>query len=225
MRFLILGATGTSGILLVRKALEVYPDATIIIFARSPDKIPEDLRNNGSLTIVKGTLDDLDELEAAVQLGIDVVLSALGPVVSPTGRTNHPANTPIATFYGHLIDLLHKYNVKRFISLSTASVSDPDDKPSWKYAAIVRAVKTVAYPAYADIVAMGEVIRGKGQDLDYTLVRVPFLTNANAEKVYGGHVGDGKIGVILSRKGFASFSVGEVANREWVKGAPMISNA
>ncbi|KAH9484986.1 hypothetical protein JR316_0001890 [Psilocybe cubensis] len=225
MRFLILGATGPSGVLLIRKTLEVYPDSTIIVFARSPNKIPEDLRNNGSLTIVKGTFDDLDELESAVQLGIDVVLSALGPVVSPSALTTHSPTTPIATFYGHLIDLLYKYNVKRFISLSTASVTDPHDKPSLKYAAIVRGVKTVAYPAYADIVAMGEVIRSKGQDLDYTLVRVPFLTNGDTEGVYAGYIGDGKIGVTLSRKGFAAFSVGEVANRKWVKAAPMISNA
>lgn len=217
-RFLILGATGPAGIALVRKTLETYPDCTIVIYARSPDKMPEELRNHASISIIKGTLEELDVAETAVQ-GIDVILSALGPL------TRHPSNTPIATFYGHLIDFMHKYEVKRFILLGTASSVDPNDKFSWKYAAMIRTVRTFAPSAYAEIVAIGEVVRSKGADLDWTMVRVPVLTNANTEDVLAGYVGDGKVGTVLSRKAFAAFVVGEVEKREWIQKAPMISNA
>ncbi|KAF8972984.1 hypothetical protein BDZ97DRAFT_643396 [Flammula alnicola] len=218
MRFLILGATGPSGILLVRKTLEVYPDATIVIYVRSPEKIPEDLAANPAVITIKGTLEELDKVETAVE-GVDVILSALGPLMP------HPSNTPIATFYGHLIDLMHKHNIKRIILLATASFKDPNDKFSWKYAALILAVKTGANAAYKEILAMGKVVTTKGADLDWTLVRVPILTNADSEDVVAGYVGDAKVGTFLARKAYAAFTVGEVEKREWVQKSPMISNA
>jgi putative NADH-flavin reductase len=217
-RFLILGGTGSSGILLVRKALELYPDATFVVYARSPEKVPEDLANNASVTLIKGTLEELDKAEAAVQ-DVDAVISALGPLAT------HPSNTPIATFYGHLIDYMNKYNVKRLIVLGTASSKDPNDKFSLQFQAMIIGVRTFANAAYRDIVAIGNIMRTKGTDLDWTIVRVPILTNADTEGVIAGYVGDGKIGTILSRKAFAAFAIGEIEKREWVQKAPMISNA
>ena len=218
MRFLILGATGPSGILLVRKTLELYPEASIVIFARSPDKVPEDLAHNSSITIIKGELTDLDALSTAVQ-GVKVVLSALGPL--PT----HPPGNIIATFYSHLIDLMTKHNIKRIILLGTASISDPEDKFSLVFKLIVAGVRFRAYNAYMDMVAIGEVIRTKGDALDWTIVRVPFLTNNDSEEVVAGHVGDGITGYSLSRKAYAAFTVHEVENMEWIKQAPLISSA
>lgn len=120
-----------------------------------------------------------------------------------------------------MIDLMHKYNVTRALFLSTASHKDANDKRDWNFAALVQSVKTFAYNAYADVVATGEVVMSKGADLDYTLVRVPILTNSDSEAVITGYIGDGKIGTMLARKAFASFAVGE----EWLKKAPMICNA
>lgn len=51
-RFLIVGATGASGLPLVRQALESGHHVTVLI--RSPEKLPEDLRDK--VTIVQGTL-------------------------------------------------------------------------------------------------------------------------------------------------------------------------
>ena len=218
MRFLILGATGPSGILLTRKTLELYPEATIVIFTRSPDKVPEDLAQNSSITIIKGELTDLDALATAVQ-GVKVVLSALGPLAS------HPPGNIIATFYGHLIDLMTTHNIKRIILLGTASISDPKDKFSLIFKLIIAGVRATAYNAYQDIVAIGEVIRTKGDALDWTIVRVPFLTNNESEEVVAGHVGDGITGYSLSRKAYAAFTVHEVENMEWIKEAPLISSA
>ena len=217
MRFLILGATGLSGILVTRKTLELYPEASIIIFARSPDKVPEDIANNPSITLIKGELTDLDALSTAVQ-GVNVVLSALGPLAS------HPPGNIIATFYGHLIDLMVKHSIKRIILLGTASISDPKDKFSLVFKLLIAGVRLSAYNAYADIVAIGEVIRTKGDALDWTIVRIPILTNNDSEEVVAGHVGDGKTGITLSRKAYAAFTVHEVENMEWIKEAPLISS-
>ena len=217
MRFLILGATGASGILLVQKTLELYPEATIVIFARSPDKLPGDIAHHPSITLIKGELTDLDALSKAVQ-NVNVVLSALGPLA------NHPPGNIIATFYGHLIDLMTKHNIKRIIVLGTASISDPKDKFSLVFKLIIAGVRLAAYNAYMDIVAIGEVIRTKGDALDWTIVRVPVLTNNESEEVVAGYVGDGKTGFTLSRKAYAAFTVHEVENMEWIKEAPLISS-
>lgn len=217
MRFLILGATGPSGILIVRKTLEIYPDASIVIFARSPQKIPEDISQNPAITLLKGELTDLDILSTAIK-DVDVVLSALGPLA------NHPAGNILATFYSHLIDLMNQYNVKRIILLGTASISDPQDKFSLIFKLLRAAVRFGARDAYLDIVAIGEVIRTKGDALDSTIVRVPILTDKESEEVVAGYVGDGQTGTFLSRKAFAAFTVHEVENIEWVKAAPLISS-
>ncbi|KJA27808.1 hypothetical protein HYPSUDRAFT_34956 [Hypholoma sublateritium FD-334 SS-4] len=217
MRFLVLGGTGPSGIELIRKTFALYPNAQVVVYVRSPQKIPEDLINNPALIVVQGLLEDLDKIETAV-VGIDAVVSALGPIYG------QPSNTPIATFYDHLIDLLHKHNIRRLIVLGTASFADPHDKPSVRFAALVRGVKLLANSMYKDIVAIGIVITTKGADLDWTIVRVPVLTNAETEDVVAGYIGDKEIGVMLARKAFAAFVIGEVEKREWVKKSPMISN-
>ncbi|KAF5336854.1 hypothetical protein D9611_003460 [Ephemerocybe angulata] len=217
MRILILGATGPSGILLIRETLATYKQCAVIIYARSPEKLPEDLSSNESLVIIKGTLTDADALERAVE-GVDVVLSALGPLA------NHPAGTPLAKGYELLIDLMKKQGVKRIVLLGTASIHDPNDKFSVVYRALILGVATLAPKAYADIVAVGEVFRTQGDDLDWTIARVPVLTNGESRETVVGYVGDGKVGTRLSRKGFAAFVLGEVEKREWVKQRPLLSS-
>jgi len=217
MRFLILGATGPSGILIVRKTLEIYPDASIVIFARSPQKIPQDISQNPAITLLKGEFTDLDILSTAIK-DVDVILSALGPSAS------HPAGNIIATFYSNLIDLMSQYNVKRIILLGTPSISDPQDKFSLIFKLIIAGVRFGAHNAYLDIVAVGEVIRTKGDALDWTIVRVPVLTDKESEEVVAGYIGDGNTGTLLSRRAYAAFTVHEVENIEWVKAAPLISS-
>jgi len=217
MRFLILGATGPSGILVVQKTLELYPEATILIFARSPDKLPQDIAQNSAITIVKGELTDLDVLSTAIQ-GVNVVLSALGPL------TTHPPGNIIATFYSHLVDIMTKHNIKRIIVLGTPSISDSKDKFNFIFKLLTAAVRFLAPNAYLDIVAIGEVIRTKGDALEWTIVRVPVLTNKESEEVVAGHIGDGKTGTYLSRKAYAAFTVHEVENMEWINESPLISS-
>ena len=218
MRFLILGATGPSGILITQKTLELYPEASIIIFARSPNKVPEEIANNPAVTLIKGEFTDLHILSTAIQ-GVNVVLSALGP------SATHPPGNIIATFYSHLIELMIQHNIKRILVLGTTSISDPKDKFSLIFKLLIAGVRFGAHNAYLDVVAIGEVIRTKGDVLDWTIVRVPLLTNNDSEEVVAGHVGDGITGIYLSRKAYAAFTVHEVENMEWIKEAPLISSA
>jgi len=217
MRILILGATGPCGLLLIQKCLQVYPESTVVIYARTPSKLPPEIVHHASVVIIKGSLDDPDTFSTAVE-GIDVVLSALGP------SAGHPKNTPLANGYKLLINLMHQHNVSRLIALGTPSCSDEKDHVTLKYQIMIQTIRTLAHTAYVDIRACSDAIRQQGGDLEWTLARVPVLTNSNSEEYIAGYMGDGKAGSTISRKAFAAFVVEEIGKREWVRMAPLISS-
>lgn len=222
MRILILGATGPTGILLIRQALQDYQSCTIILYVRSPEKIPDDLTSNPSIIIIKGQLDDHDALSKAME-GVTVVLSALGPSVKR--GPFHPSGTPLAHAYTHIIDAMKQHGVKRLICLGTASITDPADKFNLAFSILVKGVATLARNAYNDVVAIGENVRTRGADLDWTIVRVPVLTEKDLKDVIAGYVGDGKTNTFLARVGFASFVIGEIEKKQWVKKTPLLCSA
>lgn len=218
MRVLILGATGAAGVLLIQEALA--GSHTVVVYARSPDKLAEEIRHDPRVTVHKGELDDREALSSAI-MGVDAVLSALGPSVSRGPM--HPKGTPLARAYSLIIELMIGHRVRRLLALGTPSITDPSDKFSLRMSIIVNGVATLARTAYEDVVAIGETIRTQGNDLDWTIVRVPLLSGANDKNLVVGYVGDGKTGIWVTRAGFASFVVQELEQNEWVKKAPLIT--
>ncbi|KAH7883949.1 NAD-P-binding protein [Phlebopus sp. FC_14] len=219
MRILILGATGAAGQLLIEQALAA--SHTIVIYARSPEKLPEQTRNDRRVTIHKGELTDETGLSRAIE-NVDAVLSALGPSVSRGPL--HPSGEPLAHAYALIIKLMRRHRVSRLLALGTPSITDPRDKFSLRMSIIVAGVKTLAYHAWKDMVAIGETIRTEGDTLDWTIVRVPLLYNSDSKEFVAGYVGDGKTGMWLSRAAFAAFTLQELTEKEWVKAAPLVTS-
>ncbi|KAF8467461.1 NAD(P)-binding protein [Russula ochroleuca] len=218
MRVVILGGTGPSGILLIEEALA--SKHVVVIYARNPQKLPAHLSEHADVTIVKGELEDSKALDTALA-GADAVLSALGPTFG------NPSGTPIARGYSAVLDAMRRSGVKRLIALGTPSIKDEQhDKFSAAYAAMVAAVSFGARSAYKDIVAVGEVIRAC-EDIDWTIVRVPVLTNGRNREVQVGYIGDNGAGAgySLARLGFAVFVLRELEKGEWIKQAPLITSA
>ncbi|KAF8197921.1 hypothetical protein BJ912DRAFT_50007 [Pholiota molesta] len=216
MQILILGATGPSGLCLVRKSLSVYPDAAIILYVRSPQKIPTGLATNPAITIREGTLNELDKVEDAIK-GADVILSALGPIPG-----NHPKGNPIATFYGHVIHFMWKHSVKCIILLGTSVITDTKDRFILPYNLLFAAIRIAISAPYWDIITTGETFMTQADNIDWTIVRVPILTDAPTEGVVAGYKGD--VGIWLSRAAYAAFSVGEIEKREWIRKTPLIAD-
>jgi putative NADH-flavin reductase len=221
MRVLILGATGAVGILLIREALS--RSHTVVIFARSPEKLPTDISNNRAIVIIKGQLSDSDGLSKAME-GVDVVVSALGPTVR--NGPFHPTGTPLAKAYSLILEIMHKHTVNRLVALGTTSIKDSNDKFNYQFWFLINSIAIFARTAYKDIVTVGNVIRAEGEKMDWTLVRVPILGNEEKKEFVVGYVGDGKTTAWLTRSALATFMVNEAekTDSEWTRKAPLLSS-
>lgn len=89
MQILVVGATGATGRLLVEQLLSRGHNVTAIV--RSPDKLPDALRNHTHLTTIASTVLDLghDELNTCVG-HCDAVASCLGHTLSAKGIWGPP---------------------------------------------------------------------------------------------------------------------------------------
>ena len=89
MNVLIVGATGATGRLLTEQLLERGHSVKVIV--RSPEKLPEAVRNHANLTIIRAAVLDLSDAEMAQHVhGCDAVASCLGHNVTFKGMYGHP---------------------------------------------------------------------------------------------------------------------------------------
>ncbi|GJJ09273.1 hypothetical protein Clacol_003495 [Clathrus columnatus] len=218
MRILVLGGTGAIGAKVVD--LLLGSSHQVIIYARKPSKLNDNVITNRLVTIIKGELSDVAGLRRAI-LGVEVVISTLGPKVK--NGPFHPSNTPLAKAYGNVVELMKEKGVKRIILLGTTSMKDPNDTFSLEFKALVSGVALFATNAYRDVVAIGETIRAD-PDLDYTIIRVPILTDDSDESFVVGYVGDKHIKTTLSRRAFAAFVMQELYKNQWIRKQPLISS-
>ncbi|KAJ7596709.1 NAD-P-binding protein [Mycena floridula] len=217
MRLLVFGATGPTGLLIVREALAI-PDWTVVIYIRSPNKLPDDLTSNPSLHVCVGQLDDVDAISKAME-GVDAVASALGPSTALLKGPFHPSGTPLAKAYAHIIEIMNRLHITRLLLLGTASITDKNDKSDVRFKLLVAGV---AHNAYKDVVAIGQTV--EASTLDWTILRVPLLNDKETRNVVAGYVGDGTTTTSLSRISFATFLLQEIQNPSWVQRAPLLSN-
>ncbi|EPS93806.1 NAD-binding protein [Fomitopsis schrenkii] len=216
MHLLILGGTGPTGLKVVEEALAA--SHTLVIYARSPGKVPDAIATDPAVTVVEGQLTDAEALTRAMQ-GVDAVLSALGP------GPFHPSDTPLAHAYSLIIDVMKRQGVRRLIALGTPSMKDEHDQFSIVFSALISGVALFAHNAYNDIVAIARVIRTEGTELEWTIARVPILNDSDNKEVVAGYVGDGKTKTTLARAGFSYFVVSELQSSDWCRKSPLISSA
>ncbi len=115
---------------------------------------------------------------------------------------------------------MKKFDVRRFIGIGTASVTDQNDLPDFKFKLIVALIKIIAHNAYEEIIRIADAVRSA--DLDWTLVRVPLLNNrpkSGGLKI--GYYGHGIIRTQLSR---ADLVLEQINDTQYIKKAPAISN-
>lgn len=221
MRVLVLGATGPSGMLVIHEFFKVYPDGVLVIYARTPSKLPANITANPSIAVIKGELTDTTTLTSVFSSSkIDAVLSTLGPALG------HPSTLPLTKAYRTLVPIMAAHGCKRIIALSTSSAEDERDRFNILSKILVTIVWLIQRNAYHDIITYSKVIvdMSNEYDIDWTLVRVPNLNSKSGQKVVAGYLGDGKTSIFLSRYAIAEFYVREIEGKEWVRKAPALSS-
>lgn len=208
MNLLVFGANGRTGRQLVRQALEAGHRVTA--FVRDPARLDvehEDLR------VVTGDARDADAVDAAVR-GQEGVLMALGH----TAGSGEDVFTMAAW---HAIDAMQRHGVRRLVVLTGAGVPAPEDRPRISHRLIRRLLQWTARDLLEDSEAQAALVRDS--DLDWTIVRVPRLTDGPARGRHRvGAVGRGT-GPLISRADAAAFMLREVERDAHVGRAPMIS--
>jgi putative NADH-flavin reductase len=209
MKITIFGATGKTGALVVEQALAA--GHTVHALARTPSKLAI---ANERLTIIQGDIGNAAQVAQAVQ-GADAVISVLGP-------TSNAPDFQVSHGTANILAAMQAQGVRRLIVSAGAGVRDPHDTPKLFDKAIVALLQVVSKNVYADMQRVVETVRAS--DRDWTIVRVPMLTDgAKTGTVRVGYVGKG-IGTRITRADLAAFMLEQLQDNTYLRQAPAISN-
>ncbi|KAJ8071281.1 hypothetical protein OCU04_001617 [Sclerotinia nivalis] len=210
MHFLILGASGRTGSLVLAEALS--KNHTVTALARNPSSIPA----TPGLTIIKGTPSSSDDLTTAFTSGpkIDAVLITLSssrasdsPFAASTSPPNFLQNT-ISTVTQSML----AHGVRKIVYMSAFGVGSSNGA-LWLPMRLLINNSTMGKVGFQDHAAAEEVLRASG--LEYGVVRSAMLKEGEKKKIVE-HGPDGKgMGHLpgCTRKTVAGFMV-ELAERE-----------
>ena len=200
MNLAIFGATGKTGVHLLKKALDAGHDVTAL--ARDPGKISI---KHEHLNVVQGDAMDADAVEKTIA-DSETVLSTLGQ--SPTIINN-------------ILTSMKKNGVKRLAVAAGAGVPDPNDQPQMINHFISFIIKTLSRKVYFDALEQNEIIRTS--DVDWTICRAPRLVD-DPEGVYQITYVGKEMNSTLSRASFAEFILKQATDTEYIRKAPVLSD-
>lgn len=212
MKLAVIGATGRSGVPLVKQALDKGHEVVAVV--RSKGKLHDQQGEHDNLHVVEGDATNYDVLDKAVR-DVDAVISVIGHVKG----SPKDLQTDITR---KLVKAMKAHDVSRVVSLTGAGVKDPQDEPKLIDHMIRFALKTFAGDVLKDAQNHAEVLRQS--DLDWTMARGPLLSDGAYTGEYRvGYVGKGS-GSRLARADLADFLLKEVRQNSYLHQAPMISN-
>jgi len=208
MKLIVLGATGGTGIEIVRQAVECGHSVTA--FVRSPEKLNL-LRDR--ITVKQGDLLNCAELKQVIK-DHNAVLSGFGPRVPVSKADAHL----LEQFSVALTWAMPRAGVRRVIVESVAFLFKNSILPPAYFLGRLLFSRTVA-----DASAM-ERIFGES-DLDWTMVRPPELTDkpyTGKYRMQEGHLP--RFGFTVSRADVADFMIKAVENQVAIRKVVGISN-
>lgn len=208
MKLAILGGTGKTGQHVVQQALDDGHE--VVVLARTPSKMST---KHPKLSIVKGDILNQEAIETTIK-DVDVVISVLGP------SDNKPEFT-VSRGMDFVLGAMKKYDVRRLIISAGAGIRIPEDKPTLADRFFGFLIKVISKNVVADM--MQVVDKVKASDRDWTVVRVPMLTDKPAKGTFKvGYVGD--ISPQITRADMASFMLRQAEDVTYVRDLPAISN-
>jgi putative NADH-flavin reductase len=208
MKLMILGATGGTGLELIRRSLAHGHSVTA--FVRAPDRLEE---FRGRITIRQGNLLDQNALAEALR-GQDAVLSGFGPRV-PIAKTDAHLLEEFATV---LTGAMRDANLRRAIIISTAFLFKDS---------IIPPTYLIGKLLFPTVVTDSAALEGifKKSDLDWTIVRPAQLTDTpftGRYRVRLGHLP--RIGFKIGRPNVAEYFVQAASDNALVRKVVGVSN-
>ena len=207
MKVLVIGATGLTGQIAVRRLLERGDEVTAL--ARDPAAITA---KHDRLRAAKGEARDTGSLEQAVQ-GQDAVLSAFGP------RAALKKDDIQEVFMRNLVAAMKKAGVKRLSNLSAWGAGD-------SYSALWipgRVVLRIFLSSFFEDKNRGEAILFASA-LDFVNVRPSRLANGPARgKVKASLSPEGlRWWPLMTREDLAAFMIDQLTDDTWQRRSPLI---
>lgn len=154
--------------------------------------------------------------------GCDAIVSALGP---PTNLSIFTMKR--GTFYQPLqamIKAARASGIKRMLVLGTPSAAVDGDMPPLSIRFFIGFLKLFLNAVYSEIGALGRVLDGEAQDLDWTMYRLGMLSNGKGDTSASANVGtDGWVNA-THRPSLAKWIVDqvEVENGPWSHKKPAV---
>jgi len=156
--------------------------------------------------------------------GVTSVVSVLGAYMSLGAFVSRDTTTPIAKSFPTVFAAMREKGVKRIIALSTAAYTVPEDRMSWKFYGYSWMPYIMAPQGDAEMKAIAEQLAAQ-DDLDWTIMRVPMLTDGHASlNVYADVLGPGHVSAQVSRASMGRWILRELKEGRWIKKAPEICN-
>ncbi|MHB1341814.1 MAG: NAD(P)-dependent oxidoreductase [Coriobacteriia bacterium] len=202
MRLLVVGASGRTGSLLMRLALDHGHDVTVLV--RDGSRIAA---TTAPVCIVRGDVLEPDTLPQAVT-GQDAIISVAAPRPRTSGRVYVEGTRNLA-------EAAERAGIRRFVVVSAEGAGVSPHTVPVGYRLILR-IPVVAR-LYPDLARMErELIARNG--LDWTIVRAAVLTNGPRTGAYRTAVGDVvRRGLRVSRADLAEFLLTTVETGDYIQ--------
>jgi putative NADH-flavin reductase len=209
MKLAVFGASGKTGHHVVEQALSAGHE--VVALARTPSKLQ---MNHAKLRVIQGDVTDAQVVAQAIA-GTDAVISLLGP-------NNRQLQFVVSRGTENILAAMKQHNVRRLIVAAGAGVGDPKDKPKLIDRFFGVMLKLLSKNAVEDMTQTAQLVRNS--DREWTLVRVPMLTDdPKQNKLRIGYLGK-DVGIRLSRADMAAFMLKQVSDTHYLRQSPVISN-
>ncbi|RKF76104.1 hypothetical protein GcC1_074026 [Golovinomyces cichoracearum] len=227
---LVLGATGTFGLILIQFIHNLGHTLTLYMCGQS--NLPESIVSSECVEVIQGELSDVDGLEIAASCGADVFIC----VAVPTwGR---PEGKPITKDLHKLYPLLLAAGTyKRLFFLTAPFFPAPEDGFCLKWFIIKNGLgRTLGGDTYKETRGMAQETINLGKKIKWTVIRVPnlcrerpskkFFRDTN-EKANVCFAGDFKFRnkLHLGRVSLAMWIMRELEEEQWIGLCPLVNDS
>jgi uncharacterized protein YbjT (DUF2867 family) len=210
MKILVLGATGATGLLIVRKALA--EGQSVVALVRS--KAKAEAAGLVGVDLVEGDATDETALARAIA-GCDAVISSLGTAMSPFREV-----TMLSTATRALVRVMTAQKIQRLVCITGLGAGDSRGHGGFFFDRVF--LPLLLRKVYDDKNRQEDVIRASA--LDWTIIRPTVLNDKPARgsvraltdlsTVHGGSI---------ARADVADFVVQQLTTDMWLRKAPLIT--